>query len=104
MLEHHTDLAAHLLDLLKVLGELDAIDHEPALLPVLDPVDATQQGGLAAARGAADHDALTAHNAQAHVAQHVEIAIPFAEPDDVDRNLVPGRAHRKRTARRSGGA
>ena len=48
LLEHHADLAAHLVDRLEVFGQLDAVDDDAALLPVLDPVDAAEQRRLAA--------------------------------------------------------
>jgi hypothetical protein len=98
LLEHHADLAPHLVDRLEVLGQLDAVDDHPALLPILDPVDAAQQRRLAAARRTADHDALTAHDLQAHVAQHMEAAEPFIQTHDVDRDLARGRAHLRRRA------
>src|SRR5262249_31618384 len=93
LLEHHPDLAAHLIDGLEILGELGAIDDDATALPVLDAVDATKQRRLAAARGAAHDDALSAHDLQLDVAQHMEGAEPFVEVDDLDRNLVLRRAH-----------
>src|SRR5262249_30265559 len=93
LLEHHADLAADLVDRPEILGELRAVDDDAAALPVLDAVDAAQQRRLAAARGAADDDALSAHDLEVDVAQHVEGAEPFVEVDDLDRNLVLRRAH-----------
>ena len=98
MLEHHADLAANLVDPLEVVGQLDAIDDQAALLPALDAVDAAQQRRLAAAGGPADHDALAPHDLQAHVAQHVEGAEPLVEADDLDRDLVAGGADIRRPA------
>src|SRR5437870_7363789 len=93
LLEHHADLAPHLIDRLEVLGQLDAVDDHPALLPILDPVDAAQQRRLAAARGPADHDPLPAHDLEAYVAQHMEAAEPLVETRNLDRDLVLGGAH-----------
>ena len=66
------------------------------LLPVLDAVDAAQQRRLAAAGRAADDDALAAHDLEVDVAQHVEAAEPLVQADDLDRDLVLGRAHVER--------
>ena len=46
--------------LLEVVGELDAVDDDLALLVLLQPVDAADHGRLAGARGPADDDALAA--------------------------------------------
>ena len=78
LLEHHSDLATHLVDLANV-GELHAVDDDAAALPVLDTVDAAKQRRLAAAGGAADDDALPAHDLEVDAAQHVESAEPFVE-------------------------
>jgi hypothetical protein len=60
VLEHHADLAADLVDALEVVGQLDAVDDDLALLVLLEPVDAADQRRLARARRPADHDALAA--------------------------------------------
>jgi hypothetical protein len=88
MLEHHADLAADLVDALQVVGELDTVDHDAALLVLLQAVDAADHGGLAGARGPADHDALALGHAQVDVAQHVEIAEPLVHPDHVDGDVA----------------
>ena len=46
VLEHHADLAAHLVDLLQVVGELLAVDDDLALLVLLQPVDAADHVDL----------------------------------------------------------
>ena len=61
MLEHHADLAADLVDLLEVVGQLDAVDDDAALLMLLEPVDAADHGRFAGAGRPADDDALAAH-------------------------------------------
>ncbi len=43
MLEHHADLAPHLVDLLEIVGERNAIDEDIALLVFLKPVDAADK-------------------------------------------------------------
>ena len=93
LLKHHADLAADLVDLLEILGQFHAVDDDPAALPVLDTVDASKQRRLAAARGAADDDALASHDLEVDTAQHVEAAEPLVQADDLDRDFVLGRAH-----------
>ena len=86
MLEHHADFAAHFVDLLEVVGQLDAVDDDAALLMLLQPVDAADHGRFAGAGRPADHDALAAHHLEIDVAQHVEIAVPLVHADDLDRD------------------
>ncbi len=86
VLEHHADVAAHLVDLLDVVGQLDAVDHDAALLVLLEPVDAADHGRFAGARRPADHDALALGDPQVDVAQHVEIAVPLVDADQLDRD------------------
>src|SRR5712692_1222849 len=92
LLKHHPDLATHFVDLLDIGTELHAIDDDAAALPVLDAIDAAKQRRLAAAGWAADDDALSAHDLELDVAQHVERSEPFVEADDLDRDLVLRRA------------
>ena len=77
LLEHHADLAPHLVDLLEVVGQFHAVDDDAAALLLLQPVDAADQRRLAAARRPADDDALAAHDLEVDVAQHVELAEPL---------------------------
>ena len=86
MLEHHADVAAHLVDLLEVVGQLDAVDDDAALLMLLEPVDAADHGRFAGAGRPADDDALAAHHLEIDVAQHVEIAEPLVHADDFHRH------------------
>ena len=58
VLEHHADLAADLVDVLEVVGQLDAVDDDLALLVLLQPVDAADQRRLAGAGRPADDDPL----------------------------------------------
>ena len=87
MLEHHADVAAHRDDVLRIVGQFDAVDDDAAALPVLQPVDAAQQRRFAAAGRTADDDALAARHAEIDVAQHVKLAVPFVQADDLDRQF-----------------
>jgi hypothetical protein len=64
-----------------------AVDDDPALLVLLQRVDAADQRRLARPRGAADHDPL-ALDRQVDVAQHVERAEPLVHAPDLDGDLV----------------
>ena len=59
MLEHHADLAAHFIDLLQVVGELDTIDDDRALLVFFQTVDAADHRGFAGTGRAGNDDAFT---------------------------------------------
>ncbi|MNI07934.1 hypothetical protein D3C73_609540 [compost metagenome] len=90
VLEHHADLAAHLVDLLQIVGKLDIVDEDIARLMFFQPVDATDHRRLAGARRPGNDDALALHHLQIDVAQHVEITIPLVHADDFDCNLGRG--------------
>src|SRR5690606_16413820 len=76
-----------LVDLLQIVGELDPVDDDPALLVFFQPVDTADHGGLSRPRRSANDDAFAAHDLQVDVAEHVEIAIPFVHGDDLDRDV-----------------
>ena len=57
-LEHHADLAADGVQRAQIVGELGAVDDDPAFLMRLQAVDAADHGGFAGAGRAADHDSL----------------------------------------------
>ena len=79
VLEHHADFAAHVVDVLEVVGERNAIDDDVALLMFLQPVDAADHGGFAGARRPADDDALALLHIEVDVAQHMELAVPLVD-------------------------
>ncbi len=58
VLEDHADVAADLVDLLEIVGELRAVDDDLALLVLLQPVDAADHRRLARAGRAADDQLL----------------------------------------------
>ncbi|MNS27463.1 hypothetical protein D3C72_594140 [compost metagenome] len=77
MLEHHADFAADRFDLLEVVGQFHAIDHDAALLVFFQTVEAADGGGLAGTRRAAQHDTLALLDVEVDVFQHVELAVPL---------------------------
>src|SRR4029079_1784900 len=50
------------------------------------PVDAADHGGFSGAGRPADHDTLAAHHLEIDVAQHMEIAVPFIDLREFDRD------------------
>src|SRR5262249_30175 len=93
VLKHHADLAADLVDLLEVVRELDAVDHDAALLVFLESVDAADHGRLAGSGRPAGDDALAAPDLKVDVAQDVKIPVPLVHADDVDGDLARSRPH-----------
>ena len=47
LLKHHADFAADGVEVAHVVGHFDAVDHDPALLMLFEPVDHADEGGLA---------------------------------------------------------
>ena len=86
LLEHHAHLLADRVNRFDVVGQLNAVNDQPALLVLFQPVDAADQRGLARAGRAADDDAFALGDVQVNVPQHMEIvAVPlvdFVEGDD----------------------
>ena len=91
LLEHHPDLAPHVVDLLEVGAELHPVDDDAAALPILEPIDAAKQRRLAAARRAADDDAFPPHHLEVDIPEHVEGAEPLVETGDLDRHRIIAR-------------
>src|SRR5262245_11325297 len=89
LLEHHPNLTAHFVDGLEILRELSAIDNDATALPVFDTVDAAKQCRLAAARRAADDDALTTHDLEVDLAQHMGMTETFAAAVGSDTTPLP---------------
>ena len=93
MLEHHADFAAHFVDLLQVIGQLDVVDDDLALLVFFQTVDAADHGRLARPRRAGHNDALAAHDLQIDVAQNVELPVPLVHVGDFDGDIGFGNLH-----------
>ena len=73
-LEHDPDPAPDPVDVDALGGDLLALDQDPAGVDGLDQVDAAQQRGLAAPRGADERDDLVLGDVEVDPPQHLELA------------------------------
>ena len=88
VLEHHSDFLAHFVDLLEIVGELDAIDDDLALLVLLERIDAADHRRFTRARRPGDDDALALLDPQVDVLEDMEVGVPFVDADEIDGDLV----------------
>ncbi|MCY1245391.1 hypothetical protein D9M72_585410 [compost metagenome] len=93
VLEHHADFAAHFVDLLEVVGQLDAVNDDLALLVLFEAIDAADHRRLAGARRAGNDDALAFHNLQVDVTKDVEVPVPLVHSSDFDCDIRCGNSH-----------
>ena len=92
LLEHHPRLAADLLDVADVAGELDTVDEDAPAVVLLESVDAADHRRLARPRRADDDDDLLAGDVEVDVAQRLERAEELLHADQLDHRLA-GRGH-----------
>ena len=88
LLEHHADLAAHLMDVAQIARQFDSVNEDPAALMRLEPVDAADQRRFAGSRRPADDDALAAFDLEVDIAQSVEVAEPLIYADHRDGGIL----------------
>src|ERR1700722_14256658 len=93
LLKHHADFAPHIEDGPGAVGDLDAVNDDPAAIVFFQLVDAADQRRLARPGRAADHDLLALIDFEIDLLQCLEAAEPFIDPADRDgdRGLRPGR-------------
>src|SRR5690606_2073914 len=84
-LEHHADFGADFIDVPEVVGELDAVDDDLALLVFFETVDAADERRFSGARRSADDNLLTFFHGEVDVPQHVKLAKPFVHTAQHDR-------------------
>ncbi|MCY1179915.1 hypothetical protein D9M73_203340 [compost metagenome] len=77
MLEHHADFTADRFDLLEVVGQLNAIDHDATLLVLFQTVEAADGGGFSGTRRAAQHDTLALLDVEVDVLEYVKLTVPL---------------------------
>src|SRR6185437_7558876 len=75
--------------LLQVGRHLDAVDKNLPALMFLQAVDAADHRRLARPRRSANHDAFAAADLQIDVAQHMEVAVPLVELNELDGGFRP---------------
>ncbi len=91
VLEDHAHLPADRFDLLEVIGQFHAIDHDAALLVFLQAVEAADGGRLARAGWPAQDDALALAHVQVDVLEHMELAVPLVHALHLDDAFGAGR-------------
>ena len=84
VLKDHSHFRADLLNVLYVVGELDAVDDDPAPLMLFQTVDAPDERGFPRAGGTADDDAFLLVERQVDALEHVEFTEPFVQIGDFD--------------------
>ena len=72
LLKHHADLTANYSYVLEVRCEFDSLDQDLALLMLLQPVYAADDGRFPRTRWTTDHRAFTLTNAETYVIQRLE--------------------------------
>jgi hypothetical protein len=88
LLKYHPDFTADFSDVFQVVGQLDPIDQNFPGLMFLEPVDATDHGGLARPGRAADDDTFSLLYLQMDAFQCVKVAVPFMHIDQFN-DLIP---------------
>ncbi len=88
LLEHHADLAPHLMDVAQIAREFDSVNEDPAALMRLEPVDAADQRRFAGSRRPADDDAFAALDVKVDIAQRMVVAEPLIYADHRDGGIL----------------
>ena len=88
MLKDHSDFAPHLVHLLNVVAQFDAVDDDASTLVLFEPIDAPDHCRLARTRRPADHDAFAAVHGKVDVLEGVELAKPLVHRRDLNDYLV----------------
>jgi hypothetical protein len=90
LLEHHPDLLADLAQRLRrdarrrTGHELFVADADASAIEGLEPVDAAEEGALAAARGPDDHRDLSLIHAERDAAQHLQVTVTLHQVEGFD--------------------
>ena len=88
LLEHHPGLAADLLDVADVAGQLDAVDEDAPAVVLLEAVDAADHRRLPRPGRADDDDDLLAGDVEVDVAQRLERAEELLHVDQLEHRLA----------------
>ena len=93
-LEHDADVAAQGVDIDAGAADPVVVQADLAALDRLEAVDAAQQGGLAAARGADQADHLMRLDVEVDALQHLDGAVALVDVLDLDQGHQPPRVRR----------
>ena len=81
MLEHHAHLLAHMVNV--VVGDFLAVEDDMAAVRLLQTVQAAQERGFSAARGADQHNAVALVDGQVHALEHLQAAVVLLQSFNV---------------------
>ena len=81
MLEHHAHLLAHMVNV--VVGDFLAVEDDMAAVRLLQTVQAAQERGFSAARGADQHNAVALVDGQVHALEHLQVAVVLLQSFNV---------------------
>src|SRR3546814_19741746 len=84
LLEHHAHFLAHGVDVAGLGGQVDAVNHDAALLHFFQPVNATNKCGFTRAGRTEDNNAFARRDRQVDIGQDVEFFVPLVKPFDLD--------------------
>jgi hypothetical protein len=84
LLENHPGLGTYLFDIANIMGELDTIDHDLALLVLFQTVEGANESGFTRARRAKDHNHLALLDLHIDSLERVEFAKPFVDTFTLD--------------------
>ncbi len=90
LLEDHSCLPTHLLDVAHVVRQVDAVDCHPSAVVLLEAVDAPDEGGFATARRPDDHHHFLAANPHVDPLQRLEFAEELVHTFELDDRLARG--------------
>ena len=93
VLEHHTDVLTHFIQVSLFVGQVVAVHDDLTSGDLFQPVQAAQKGGLTAAGGTEDDDDLTLINIGRDIFQHFQFAEVFLQMLNVNFNIVFIDAH-----------
>lgn len=85
VLKHHADFPPNRINMADIIGQLDTINNDFALLMLLQPIDATDEGGFSRAGWPTDDNSLALINGQIEILENMEVPVPLVHalnPDD----------------------
>ena len=96
MLKDHSRLAADLLDVADVVGQLDAVDNDAAGVVLFQPVDAADQCRLAGTRWPHYDNHFLSADVQVDIFESLEVAKELVDAQHLDDDVTPDLASRRR--------